>query len=729
MVTRLDNRQSRQRSVLDQISDSTDLKLDNILSLMNDELTMPLRLRANSTPNLVLNVGAISVTTSDSGEGHQRTKTIQPIQGLIPTFTGGTLTFPASSGGAVTGSGITLSAAFNLTISSGNWRKILLSINSVGEITLLAGTEGASEVSATLPEADFGTLSIGYLSMQNIGGVIQNITNARIYQFLNGGRTNTIPIVAGTTGTLSVARGGTGLTAVGSALQVLRTNAGATALEWATAGSGDVVGPASATDSVVASFDGITGKLLKNSTKVTADIVTGPASSTDNALVRFDGTTGKLVQNSGVEVDDSGNIKMSYPSSALGRINYQAASGDKVFLLQTITSTNNYGIGVDSSNLVTFGSVSGADTWNVKAIQYASSGAVTLGPSGGSGSNHTVYTSNTWFRTDGATSSERSGANFQFTSGPTGRLANLTLDPNGANAAGGDYVTLRAKQDSSFEIHVGTNLPLSINSSGAVTLGPSGGSGSNHTVYTSNTWFRTDSATSSERSGANFQFTSGPTGRLADLTLDPNGANAAGGDYVTLRAKQDSSFEIHVGTNLPLSINSSGAVTLGPSGSTATNCAVNGAASVTHGVVFPASQNAVANANTLDDYEEGTFTPILTASVTNPTNYGRNGRYTKIGNLVHVEIYITFDGTSTFGSGIYAIDGLPFAPAATHVVIGWGLLFKSGSGWYEASMEVPAGGSSGYLIYTQTNSYVTHVNPNTWNSGTYFKYQFTYRVA
>jgi hypothetical protein len=176
-------------------------------------------------------------------------------------------------------------------------------------------------------------------------------------------------------------------------------------------------------------------------------------------------------------------------------------------------------------------------------------------------------------------------------------------------------------------------------------------------------------------------------------------------------------------------ITTGGAWTLGPSGSTATNCAVNGAASVTHGVVFPASQNAVANANTLDDYEEGTFTPTFTASVTNPTNYGQNGRYTKIGNLVHVEIYITFDGTSTFGSGIYAIGGLPFAPAATHVAIGWGLLFKSGSGWYEATMEVPAGGSSGNLIYTQTNSYVTHANPNTWNSGTYFKYQLTYRVA
>ncbi|MGN8113304.1 hypothetical protein [Labrys sp. 22185] len=39
------------------------------------------------------------------------------------------------------------------------------------------------------------------------------------------------------TGTLAVANGGTGLTAVGAALQVLRTNAGATATEWATLGT------------------------------------------------------------------------------------------------------------------------------------------------------------------------------------------------------------------------------------------------------------------------------------------------------------------------------------------------------------------------------------------------------------------------------------------------------------------------------------------------------------
>lgn len=36
--------------------------------------------------------------------------------------------------------------------------------------------------------------------------------------------------------------------------------------------------------------------------------VVGPASATDNAITRYDGTTGKLIQNSGATIDDSGNI-------------------------------------------------------------------------------------------------------------------------------------------------------------------------------------------------------------------------------------------------------------------------------------------------------------------------------------------------------------------------------------------------------------------------------------
>jgi len=49
--------------------------------------------------------------------------------------------------------------------------------------------------------------------------------------------------------------------------------------------------------------------LLASASGASGDVV-GPASATDNAIVRFDLTTGKLVQNSGVTIDDSNNLTL-----------------------------------------------------------------------------------------------------------------------------------------------------------------------------------------------------------------------------------------------------------------------------------------------------------------------------------------------------------------------------------------------------------------------------------
>src|SRR3569623_1696890 len=52
-------------------------------------------------------------------------------------------------------------------------------------------------------------------------------------------------------------------------------------------------------------------------------------------------------------------------------------------------------------------------------------------------------------------------------------------------------------------------------------------------------------------------------------------------------------------------------------------------------LAFPATQNPSANANTLDDYEEGSWTPTVsfTGASTGVTYGGTTlGRYTKIGN-------------------------------------------------------------------------------------------------
>jgi hypothetical protein len=78
-------------------------------------------------------------------------------------------------------------------------------------------------------------------------------------------------------------------------------------------------------------------------------------------------------------------------------------------------------------------------------------------------------------------------------------------------------------------------------------------------------------------------------------------------------------------------------------------------------LAFPATQNPSANANTLDDYEEGTWTPTLMFSLatTGITYASQLGRYTKIGRLVIAtgNLLLTSKGTA---SGAAQIGNLPF---------------------------------------------------------------------
>lgn len=79
---------------------------------------------------------------------------------------------------------------------------------------------------------------------------------------------------------------------------------------------------------------------------------------------------------------------------------------------------------------------------------------------------------------------------------------------------------------------------------------------------------------------------------------------------------------------------------------------------------FPASQSASADANTLDDYEEGTWTPVFTASGISGVTYGtQSGYYTKVGRIVHLEMRVTLTSKGSGGSGVASFSGLPFTVA------------------------------------------------------------------
>lgn len=90
-----------------------------------------------------------------------------------------------------------------------------------------------------------------------------------------------------------------------------------------------------------------------------------------------------------------------------------------------------------------------------------------------------------------------------------------------------------------------------------------------------------------------------------------------------------------------------------------TGIGVGGTAAGAGGIAFPATQVAIADVNTLDDYEEGTWTPSLGGS----TVYSaRGGSYIKIGTLVYIECWLNI---TTIGTGSTSlVSGLPFTSAA-----------------------------------------------------------------
>ena len=89
-----------------------------------------------------------------------------------------------------------------------------------------------------------------------------------------------------------------------------------------------------------------------------------------------------------------------------------------------------------------------------------------------------------------------------------------------------------------------------------------------------------------------------------------------------------------------------------------------GTSSTGTGIAFPASQSASSDANTLDDYEEGTFTPTITPSGGAFTTLSNVfGTYTKTGNVVNISITYTITTIGT-ASGAAIIGNLPFAGTA-----------------------------------------------------------------
>jgi hypothetical protein len=172
--------------------------------------------------------------------------------------------------------------------------------------------------------------------------------------------------------------------------------------------------------------------------------------------------------------------------------------------------------------------------------------------------------------------------------------------------------------------------------------------------------------------------------------------NVSGSGTLTIASPNtNSNFTLSLPTNTGTIITQNStpafASTIGVGGATA---AASGA-----GITFPATQSASSDANTLDDYEEGTWTPSVRGSSTAGTvtyNY-QAGSYTKIGRLIYIWMDLEVASFSG-GAGNLEIPGVPFASAnisTTYsvfqpwsVVTAWGQTYTTPTGFMNPNTTV-----------------------------------------
>jgi hypothetical protein len=140
----------------------------------------------------------------------------------------------------------------------------------------------------------------------------------------------------------------------------------------------------------------------------------------------------------------------------------------------------------------------------------------------------------------------------------------------------------------------------------------------------------------------------------------------------------------------------------------------------------------------LDDYEEGTWTPIFvpqTGSFNSITyDSTRAGNYTKVGNLVTVWGIIRTDSVDATGaSGLLAIGGLPFSVGTGTMGGAFAVNLLNWAGEYPSSVRPSVGQTFAYLCYrtaidgNDTTSNVSDLTTGTGDTNR-LGFQFSYRV-
>jgi len=282
--------------------------------------------------------------------------------------------------------------------------------------------------------------------------------------------------------------------------------------------------------------------------------------------------------------------------------------------------------------------------------------------------------------------------------GPIGSAANipLTLQVNGG--------TTVVTADTSGNLYVGTTNQLAtgftnkLNVNGSIVGGSASATSGSvllQNIYAngSTTNFGTEQSSGGPFIGC-YVYPGSPAGTFLSSV---NFGNTTSGSYVI----SSGNHKWYIGSTQNLAtigqtVTMTQALTLNTSGNL-----VFGTANA--GIVFDNTTSGVLTESTLNDYETGTWTPILQneSGVTTGLTYTtQNGTYTKIGNIVILQFDIKLSNKGSPGGTYVLVGNMPFYMASPLQEVGQcNLWFTSLSvAWVSLGLQQNAGGNAMYVF-------------------------------
>jgi hypothetical protein len=204
------------------------------------------------------------------------------------------------------------------------------------------------------------------------------------------------------------------------------------------------------------------------------------------------------------------------------------------------------------------------------------------------------------------------------------------------------------------------------------------------------------------------------------LTIVGNSLNVGGGRIVVTSNNSISTPTV-IGANL---VTATGTTALGITANGQITTA-NAPFILTGGQLqFPGTQIASADANTLDDYEEGTWTPTVARTGSSYTFANRVGTYTKIGRQITAQCYTNITAIATQGSGYITVTGLPFACMSLTGVAFAGPVFYNTLSSTSATMSVGVFNNETFVYLKSTTRTEDPISENTTTG--YLMFTITY---